>query len=558
VTPHAASSETRKERAHYDTIPVVFWAACQREALRGALVATAAVGLASCGVGPGFACTDDTQCRHGDLQGHCEPIGFCAYPDADCPSGARFSQYAGAPYTSECTRPTESTTSDAVESEGSDTSAANDAICGNGIVEEDEECDDGDLPSPTCNRCCRLSGFRVGEGQPAAHLESNEGHDLVMLEDGDIVIAGQHIAPGFGPDALVLRLSPSGDIRWSRSFHGPPYEPEADPHDHVDEARAIDIAPNGNLLVAGFLTPGTDVDTPARSRIWTTELDTVTGETIWEHLDDEAGAYEERARDAAHDALGGIVVAGRAGAALHGFAVRRYVPTRGGASTLTRAWADTLFDEPAGDPVAPGPSLAHALLANDDLVFAAGTLSTDGVSRRLLFAFDLETGARAPRKACIDLGQSSDDAILDLALLPDGHIAAAGFRTHAPNDRDAWVALYGPGGCDPQGQGTPVWQRNEPGPAGKDDEARGIVVDSDGNLYVVGSMNMGGSNLDIWVAKYRPMNERQWQETHDGPLSGDDLGWSLALDEAACEVSVVGRVRSLAERNDLWVGRFTQ
>jgi hypothetical protein len=56
--------------------------------------------LAGC-IEPGaFDCTEDEQC---DPDGVCEPVGACSFPDAICPSGRRFSEYADPSIADECT-----------------------------------------------------------------------------------------------------------------------------------------------------------------------------------------------------------------------------------------------------------------------------------------------------------------------------------------------------------------------------------------------------------------------------------------------------------------------
>jgi hypothetical protein len=512
---------------------------------------------------PGFGCNDDAQCRHGDVQGQCEPIGFCAYPDSDCPSGARYSQYAGPPYKNECTPdlPMGSTTAEA-STESSGSTGDPEPVCGNGILEDGEECDEPGLPTATCNRCCRISGaWREEPIRPAADLGTNEGYDIVRLEDGDFVVVGRHAVEEFGFDALVLRFSPEGEVRWSRSFRGEPYvpdDPEEEPpaHDHRDEARSIGVSPSGDkLLVGGFLTPGSEG--ASRGVMWLTELDAATGDPLWEHLDGEPGPDEDHVQDATYDPAGGIIIAGHEGWSPRGFAVRRYAIENGPDGALSRTWAYVYYDEPeppgeGQPPIVAGQSFGQTILVSDDLVFGAGTISVDGDSGRHLRPFDLFTGDE-PRASCPDPGDASGDGIWDLAAALDDHIALAGFRGATAANRQAWVALYGPRGCDPRGQGNPIWRRFDP--VGK--EARGIVADSDGNLFVAGYAD-GNSGRDIWVAKYLHMDEKVWEATHDGPLSGHDEAWSLVLDDETCEVAVVGHLESLTGRNDTFVGWLSQ
>ena len=53
--------------------------------------------LAVCGCAPdaAFHCGSSEQCRNGDLTGTCEASGFCSFPDATCPSGARYTASGG-------------------------------------------------------------------------------------------------------------------------------------------------------------------------------------------------------------------------------------------------------------------------------------------------------------------------------------------------------------------------------------------------------------------------------------------------------------------------------
>lgn len=43
---------------------------------------------------PSFVCTDSVQCDVG-VGGVCQPTGYCSFPDASCPSGQRYGEFAG-------------------------------------------------------------------------------------------------------------------------------------------------------------------------------------------------------------------------------------------------------------------------------------------------------------------------------------------------------------------------------------------------------------------------------------------------------------------------------
>jgi hypothetical protein len=68
-----------------------------RRALVLALLAT------GCRVTGTFECERSEQCRSNRMSGTCEPTGFCSFPDPACPSGLRYSEYAGGGYAEQCT-----------------------------------------------------------------------------------------------------------------------------------------------------------------------------------------------------------------------------------------------------------------------------------------------------------------------------------------------------------------------------------------------------------------------------------------------------------------------
>jgi hypothetical protein len=71
--------------------------------MRGA--ALACVLLAGCIRGnAAFHCESNADCTSGGMFGTCEPVGYCSFGDASCPSGTRFGSLSG-PYANQCTSP---------------------------------------------------------------------------------------------------------------------------------------------------------------------------------------------------------------------------------------------------------------------------------------------------------------------------------------------------------------------------------------------------------------------------------------------------------------------
>ena len=157
-----------------------------------------------------FACNDATQCLAGGVEGTCQPDGWCSFPDPGCESGERYGDYAGEDVAGRCvpsggsssgvggsdehmtsidstvgestlttastTASTSATTSaDASDSDTNTTTSTTSTTttttdtgvprsCGDGMLQPDEECDQG--PSNDdhgeCTKSCTIA--KCGDG----------------------------------------------------------------------------------------------------------------------------------------------------------------------------------------------------------------------------------------------------------------------------------------------------------------------------------------------------------------------------------------------------------
>lgn len=206
----------------------------------------AAVGAHACS-GSFFACSETGDCSRDDGSGFCEPTGWCSFPDDSCPSGSRYGGLAGDGLAGECvdTSGTESTggatttpdpststfttvdpvteTTSPTETSIGDSSSESGRMpsqCGNGDLDDDEACDDGNLtPADGCSPDCQPSGSLLWE--QSIGDDPGAAAAMGLWENGDLLI-GFTVTLDTGAMPGVWRVEPEqGDIVWSEGLMAP-------------------------------------------------------------------------------------------------------------------------------------------------------------------------------------------------------------------------------------------------------------------------------------------------------------------------------------------------
>ena len=85
-----------------------------------------------------------------------------------------------------------------------------------------------------------------------------------------------------------------------------------------------------------------------------------------------------------------------------------------------------------------------------------------------------------------------------------------GVNAGSDGSSDVWVAKYNT-------QGEQLWIRQFGGNGW--DSANGIEVDEQGNIYLIGSGDLGGVNSGSWIAKYNTQGEQLWIQPSFGSWS---------------------------------------
>ena len=125
-----------------------------------------------------------------------------------------------------------------------------------------------------------------------------------------------------------------------------------------------------------------------------------------------------------------------------------------------------------------------------------------------------------------------EDSAVAITLDSYGNVIVTGFVTTNNSATDIVTIKYG-------ADGSTKWAQQYDGPAGAGDVARGVVVDSNNNVYVTGPSRGVGSDWDFCTIKYNAAGSQQWVRRWNSAANFNDGSTELALDSAG-QVYVIG------------------
>ena len=464
-----------------------------------------------------YTCSDDAECTSGGGEGRCEDTGHCSYPDDGCDSGRRYGplaaeladQCTSEVATSTSTGPTASAGESSTTTDGSSSSDGTSEdtvtpvpVCGDGVVEGDEECDELDgVDGDGCNTDCVRSGSPRWSVVVASDSGSDRLFGLTKLAAGDLVAVGHIQAKS--RDVLVLRLTVDG-----QEVQRAVYDAEGG----LDEAEAVGQGGLGSLYVCGRATVG------GVTRPWVARWDPLLA-GLPEPADVLPDPLEGNCHDIAYtDRIEVVAVGGTGGV----------------------AWSYTFPD----DDIAGGEELVVDIAgvdrlkevkrAPDSSFYVAGQLGDVGVVHHPVSAIDLG----------LPLVQTTEVVELQSMVLTDDTIVVGGLLREVPGIDDFWVAAY-------ELDGAERWRYAPDRPA--IDEVEDVAIDGAGNVFAIG--HTVSEDPDRWVGKLDPAGELVWERSDYPGSEGDDRGRSIeVLDDG--DLVVVGELADEAGDLDGWIARL--
>ncbi len=186
--------------------------------------------------------------------------------------------------------------------------------------------------------------------------------------------------------------------------------------------------------------------------------------------------------------------------------------------------------------------------AADGTVFVAGYDSDAGDKHNAWLRRYTAAGSPLWTQTYAGSGGGNDE-IRGLLLDTSGNLYATGYESTVDTGLDAWLRNYNL-------QGATVWTRTYNGPAGVTDVFNSTSFDSGGNLVVGGYHGVAGEGADVLLRKYTPDGDVLWTRTYSGGNGGNDLIWDVATSPAG-HIYVAGYESGPAgEALNAWLAKY--
>lgn len=463
--------------------------------------------------------------------GGCDPglqcvVGVCIPEDLDTsitdPTPPDTGEVDSTPPDTSATEAT--TTSDPTETTDAPTSSSADessstegppSPCGNGRLEDDEVCDDGNAMSGDgCNADCQPGGQEVWTVHYDGGLQLEDyGQRVATDADDDVIVVGMTRAMGQNQsDAIILKLDDDGQVLWDERYDG---------ETGIDYFWGVAILPDQSIVATGATTNEMGAQQPI---IVVYDED---GDVLWTHIEPDAG--DASANDVVVDSFGDIVVTG-------------YV--RDPDTFERRAWlakfsgdGDPIWDQRMEVPVGQG-NLVLAIHSDDTMAMAGGdgtvyvrTVDPDGEE---IWTWTESVGIQG--------------GLFGAGFASDGDVIVAGL--HMGNPAYSYLARH------PDDGGDPLWVDSWIGALGGSAISYAAAVDGDDRPVHAGLHSSLAGDSGIFVRKHEPDGDVVWVHAVD-PIPGSFDYPSGVTTDSQDYVIVSGRRTGDNGNGDMFIRKVT-
>jgi uncharacterized delta-60 repeat protein len=365
---------------------------------------------------------------------------------------------------------------------------------------------------------------------------------VAVDQGGNVIVIGASDKDnGQGSDYYTAKYAAAdGALLWEKRYNSPA--------DGADEARALAVDTNGNVVVTGYSWNDT-VD------YYTAKYAAADGALLWEKRYNGLGSgfVFSAANAVAVDGSGNVVVTGTS----RNDTTNAYYTAKYAAVNGTLLWER--YTGPADDNNA-GYSLALDGSANVVVTGESFNGSPKYDTDYYTAKYAADDGALLWEKRYDGEPPNHNDKPVAVAVDGGGNIVVTGSSQSAQtsngsgNPSDYYTAKYA------AVDGALLWEHRYGGPTlDYYRNTRVLAVDGGGDVVVTGSACSAGTSWDYYTAKYAGADGALlWEKHYDGPAKLDDIPHALAVD-ASGNVVVTGESgRTSAQRDvhDFYTAKY--
>ena len=339
---------------------------------------------------------------------------------------------------------------------------------------------------------------KVTQAWVARYNSPGNGFDravaLAVDETGSVYVTGISQGSGTNWDYATVKYDTKGNQLWVARYNGPA--------NGEDQPSALAVDSGGNVYVTGFSAPDCA----------TIKYDS-SGNELWIARYDGLANYGAQGHALAVDGLGNVYVAGQS---WHGSLKTDYFVVKYDADG-NQLWVAS-YNGPAD-----GEDLALALALD-----SARNVYVTGYSQGIGTSYDYATvkydcDGNELWVARYDGPESLFDVAFAVVVDDMSNVYVTGYSRRGgtwPEYADFATVKY-------DTDGNQLWVALYNGPGVYDDLGRALALDGSGNLYVVGDSAAPGHRA-LTIVKYSPDGDQLWEARYDGGFVGS-TGTSVAI-----------------------------
>lgn len=317
----------------------------------------------------------------------------------------------------------------------------------------------------------------------------------------NVYVSGYSTSIGSGKDFVIVKYDSTGVEQWVRVYNGPGND--------LDSTTAMAMDSSGNVCICG-------VSEDANLDFATVKYDAA-GDTQWVRRYNGSGNGYDGANAIAADRFDNVYVTGSSYEGPTAGIIYTTIKYRPNGDT---AWVrhynpqDEFVDRPTA-----------ITLDHDCNVYITGW-SAEGLTGGTYFA-TVKYDSAGVQQWEDQYGQGYDEATA-IAVDGTGNVYVTGYSYDYSGGGDLldyMTIKYDPGGVR-------QWVRRYKGPGHNHDGATAIAIDDSAYIYVTGWSLGSGTNFDFATIKYSPDSVEVWVRRYNGPGYGPDWGTALAIDQA--------------------------